>query len=378
MNFIINQKIKEREEFFADNYIKNYTDAKKISIVAVVHLIDTGIPYVNLLEEYFSLQYIIPKPGSIDKKLLDFYPKHKILNITRDELKNSKNFIKYLVNIPKNNKLLLLDIGGYFVHSINDLKDRFDDRFIGVIEDTENGHQKYLSIENLKAPVVSVARSPLKNNEDHLVGQAIVFSADSILKEQGILLNNKKVGILGFGKIGNGVLSSLRDKGCGVLVYDKNPVTIILAFSRGYSISDKLKILEESDVVFCLTGNLSLTNADFKYLKNGAFVASATSSDDEFDLTWLRENYTKEIISKYIDKYDRNGHYFYLLNRGNAINFIHGAVVGDFILLVQKEMIDTIVYMDNHKLENRVQDSFDSVRERVADLWLKYFLKVKL
>ena len=76
MNFIINQKIKEREEFFADNYIKNYTDAKKISIVAVVHLIDTGIPYVNLLQEYFSLQYIIPKPGSIDKKLLDFYPKH--------------------------------------------------------------------------------------------------------------------------------------------------------------------------------------------------------------------------------------------------------------------------------------------------------------
>ncbi len=378
MNFIINQKIKEREEFFADNYIKNYTDAKKISIVAVVHLIDTGIPYVNFLEKYFSLQYIIPKPGSIDEKLLDFYPKHKILNITRNELKNSKNFIKYLVNIPKDNKLLLLDIGGYFVHSINDLKERFDDRFIGVIEDTENGHQKYLSIENLKAPVVSVARSPLKNNEDHLVGQAVIFSADSILREQGILLNNKKVGILGFGKIGGGVLSSLRDKGCGVSVYDKNPVTIILAFSRGYSISDKLKILEESDVVFCSTGNLSLTNDDFKYLKNGTFVASVTSSDDEFDLTWLRENYTKEIISKYIDKYDRNGHYFYLLNRGNAINFIHGAVVGDFILLVQKEMIDTIIYMDNHKLENRVQDSFDSVRERVADLWLKYFLKVKV
>lgn len=375
MNFIINQKIKEREEFFADNYIKNYTDAKKISIVAVVHLIDTGIPYVNFLEEYFSLQYIIPKPSSIDKKLVDFYPKHKILNITRDEL---KNFIKYLVNIPKDNKLLLLDIGGYFVHSINDLKERFDDRFIGVIEDTENGHQKYLSIENLKAPVVSVARSPLKNNEDHLVGQAVVFSADSILREQGILLNNKKVGILGFGKIGGGVLSSLRDKGCGVSVYDKNPVTIILAFSRGYSISDRLKILEESDVVFCSTGSLSLTNDDFKYLKNGTFVASVTSSDDEFDLTWLRENYTKEIISKYIDKYDRNGHYFYLLNRGNAINFIHGAVVGDFILLVQKEMIDTIIYMDNHKLENRVQDSFDSVRERVADLWLKYFLKVKV
>lgn len=378
MNFIINQKIKEREEFFADNHIKNYNDAKKISIVAVVHLIDTGIPYVNLLEKYFSLQHIIPKPRSIDEKLLDFYPKHKILNITRNELKNSKNIIKYLVNILKNNKLLLLDIGGYFAHSINDLKDKFGDRFIGVIEDTENGHLKYLSLENLKAPVVSVARSPLKNNEDHLVGQAVVFSADSILREQGILLNNKKVGIIGFGKIGNGILSSLWDRGCGVLVYDKNPVTIISAFSKGHAISNRFKILKESDIIFCSTGNLSLKKDEFKYLKNGAFVASVTSSDDEFDLSWLKENYTKEIISKYIDKYDKNGHYFYLLNSGNAINFIHGAVVGDFILLVQKEMIDTIIYMDTHKLENRVQDSFDSVRERVADLWLKYFLKIKV
>lgn len=309
---------------------------------------------------------------------MDFYPKNKILNITRDELKNSKNIIKYLINIPKDNKLLLLDIGGYFVHSINDLKDKFDDRFIGVIEDTENGHQKYLSIENLKTPVVSVSRSPLKNNEDHLVGQAVIFSTDAILREQGILLNNKKVGVLGFGKIGNGILSSLRDKGCGVSVYDKNPVTIILALSKGYNISDKLKILEESDIIFSSTGNLSLKNDEFKYLKNGTFVASVMSSDDEFDLSWLKENYTREIISKYIDKYDKNGHYFYLLNSGNAINFIHGAVVGDFISLVQKEMIDTIIYMDSHKLENRVQDSFDSVRERVADLWLKFFLKVKL
>ncbi|MDO8558071.1 MAG: adenosylhomocysteinase [bacterium] len=378
MNFIINQKIKEREEFFADNYIKNYADAKKISIVAVVHLIDTGIPYVNSLEKYFSLQYIIPKPSSIDKKLLDFYPKDKILNITRDELKNPENIIKHLADVPKDNKLLLLDIGGYFVHSINDLKKTFGDRFIGVIEDTENGHQKYLSLQNLDVPIVSVARSPLKNNEDHLVGQAVVFSVDLILREQGILLNNKRVGVLGFGKIGNGILSSLRDKGCAVSVYDRNPVTIILALSKGFAISDKLKILDESDIIFCSTGNLSLKNDEFKYLKNGAFVASVTSSDDELDLSWLKENYTKETISDYIDKYDKNGHYFYLLNDGNAINFIHGAVIGDFILLVQKEMIDTIIFMDINKLEKGVQDSYDLVRQRVAKSWLKYFLKIEV
>lgn len=102
------------------------------------------------------------------------------------------------------------------------------------------------------------------------------------------------------------------------------------------------------------------------------------TSDDELDLSWLKRNYAKEFISKYIDKYDKNGHYFYLLNNGNAINFIHGAVIGDFILLVQKEMIDTIIYMDKHRLKNGVQDGFHSVRKRVADSWLKAFTKVKI
>jgi hypothetical protein len=117
---------------------------------------------------------------------------------------------------------------------------------------------------------------------------------------------------------------------------------------------------------------------EFTYLKNGAFLASVTSSDDELDLSWLQLNYNKEIVSEYIDRYDKNGHYFYLLNRGNAINFIHGAVVGDFILLVQKEMLDTIIYMNQHKLDNVVHESFDSVRKRVAKLWLNYFLKFKI
>lgn len=295
MNFILNQKIIEREDFFADKNVKKRNDLKKI---------------------------------------FEYYPKGKILNITRDGLIDSKNIIKYLKKIPKENKLLILDIGGYFVHSVNEIREKFGDRFIGIIEDTENGHLKYLSVKNLGVPVVSVARSPLKSNEDHLVGQSVVFSVDSILREQGILLNNKKVGILGFGKVGNGVLSSLRDKGCSISVYDQDSVTIILA--------------------------------------------SVTSSDDELDLSWLQLNYNKEIVSEYIDRYDKNGHYFYLLNRGNAINFIHGAVVGDFILLVQKEMLDTIIYMNQHKLDNVVHESFDSVRKRVAKLWLNYFLKFKI
>lgn len=62
--------------------------------------------------------------------------------------------------------------------------------------------------------------------------------------------------------------------------------------------------------------------------------------DDEIDISWLGNKYSAESVSKYIKKYEKNGHYFFIANDGNAVNFIHGAVVDDFILLVQKEVID--------------------------------------
>lgn len=377
-HLILKKKIAQREAFFDDAYLKSASDTKKISVIAVMHLLDTGIPFVNVLQKYFSLECIIPKRNSINKNLLPFYPQEKILSITRDELKSIDSIKCVLEKIPRENRLVLLDIGGYFSAIVNDLKSLLGERFLGAIEDTENGHQKYLSQSNLLAPVISVARSPLKNNEDYLVGQAVVFSTDALLREQGVLINNKKVGVIGFGKIGNGILSSLRDKGCSISVYDTDPVVLISAYSKGNSITNKLKIIENSDIIFCSTGRLSLKGEEFKFLKNGVFIASVTSSDDEMDISWMEKNYTKKEVSERISFYENNGHVVYLLNNGNAINFLHGAVVDDFILLVQKEMMDTMLYMSTLSLENKVQDGSVDIRSRISDSWLKYFLSISV
>ena len=375
-NLILNQKVIQRERFFDDNYLKSVNDTKKISVIAVIHILDTGIPFVKILEKYFSLECIIPKKNSINGELLDYYPKEKIFSVTRDDLKSIDAIENILEKIPRENNLVILDIGGYFSAIANDIKKILGERFLGIIEDTENGHQKYLSQHSLECPVVSVARSPLKSNEDHLVGQAVVFSTESLLREQGILINNKRVGIIGFGKIGNGIVSSLHDKGCDVSIYDTDPVIMVLAYSKGNKVTKKIKIIEESDIVFCATGKLALRGEDFKLLKNGSFVASVTSSDDEMDISWIEENYTKKKASQYIALYEKNGHYFYLLNEGNAVNFLHGAVVDDFILLVQKEMLDTIAHLQRENLPNGVQEGSEGIRSRIADAWLKNFLGV--
>jgi hypothetical protein len=47
---------------------------------------------------------------------------------------------------------------------------------------TENGLHRYLCHEKPPCPVFSVARSPLKDSEDYLVGQSVVFSAEALLR----------------------------------------------------------------------------------------------------------------------------------------------------------------------------------------------------
>jgi hypothetical protein len=109
------------------------------------------------------------------------------------------------------------------------------------------------------------------------------------------------------------------------------------------------------------------------------------------DLSWLENNYEKEFVTKYITKYEKNWHFIFILNNWNAVNFIHGAVVDNFILLVQKEMIDSIIelskeklknkiyyWFDNIKLKNKIYYWFDNIKLRIADSWLNNFLKLNI
>lgn len=376
MNPIINERLEQRKEFFADKNLRNNKQAKNISLVIVTHMIESSAAYVQTLDQYFSLEYIIPKPNSIDKKYTPLYPKEKLLKINREQLKTPHLLMDYLKRIPPENKIVLIDIGGYFSKVGNDIKKFFGDRFMGIVEDTENGHQKYLRQKPLNFPLLSVARSSLKLNEDHLVGQSVVFSTDAILREQGVLLNNKRVGVIGFGKIGTGILSYLNDKGCHISVYDNDPVTLVIANARGHNIDSKENIIKNSEIIFCATGNLSLKDDEFKHLRKGAFVASVTSSDDEMDTRWLEKKYEAEKVSDYITKYSHRGHYFYMLNKGNAINFVHGGGVDNFILLVQKELIDSALFLASGQAEVKIQESSSETKKRISARWLKYFLGI--
>ena len=65
-------------------------------------------------------------------------------------------------------------------------------------------------------------------------------------------------------------------------------------------------------------------------LRSGAFVFSVTSADDEMDLAFLDGQYTRSRFAPEVELYSGFSNYFYLVNGGNAVNFLHKAVLGDF------------------------------------------------
>jgi adenosylhomocysteinase len=339
---------------------------KQGNIIPVIHILPDAIPFLYALEKTATVPFVIPKPKSINTDVessLDVEIKH----LTRSEVDKS-NFYE---EIPKQ-KTVFIDIGGYFSNSTSEISNILGNIFCGVVEDTENGLQKYLA-KDIKFPLISVARSPLKENEDYMVGRAIGYSIERMLREHNILLNGLKFGVIGYGKIGRSVAKTAKDNQSFVFVNDIDSVRLTHAYSHGFNAKDKDELIASSDVLCVATGKVSLTATDFQKIKNGCWVFSVTSSDDSIDVVWLELNYNKTKISEHVYKYSKDENYFYLVNGGNTINFIHGTTVGDFILLVQAELLLSANRLLDSAHKPGIQELGGEERKMICDLWLEHF-----
>src|SRR2546430_10334930 len=196
-------------------------------------------------------------------------------SLTRQQFTNIDAALVYLEKRAAGQPVVLLDVGGYFAPVLRGLCDRFSGRILGVVEDTENGHRRYLELDKPPCPVFSVARSPLKQPEDHLVGQSVVFSTEALMRSRGDILPGRTATVIGFGKLGSSIARSLHTKGARVTVFDTDPIRATQALSQGFRVTaSRAEALYRAGLVMCATGNLSLRHGDFAQLANGSYLTS--------------------------------------------------------------------------------------------------------
>jgi adenosylhomocysteinase len=350
-------------------------NSRSISVIAVSHIIPSSIDYIRSLNDNFNLIGIVPKPRSIDpdaKRILNEENIPLLDGFSREKItKNPEALVKLL---RPHDKVCLVDIGGYFSDVVDVLKEKLGKGFLGVVEDTENGHQKYEQSLSGKVNIISVARSPLKDFEDQLVGHSVAHAAETLLRQINSVITYRSCGVIGYGKVGRGIAEYLIQRGVRPYVCEKDPIRAVQAVCDGAIVCKLDALLRNSDVVFCATGMRAINILRFRDLKKGAFVASVTSSDDEFDLKFVNSEYKNERLTDHITRYSKRGHYFHLLNEGNAVNFLFAAAVDKFINLVQGELIASVGELVKLKTKGTksIITNTHQAQENIAQQWLEF------
>ncbi|ROQ68237.1 adenosylhomocysteinase [Streptomyces sp. 840.1] len=362
------------DAYFA-NIVGRFLPEERASSFLITHLLPERPGFVRAVAALSDLRAVLPKPKSVSESARREVERCIAVDaLSRGLFADPDSALDYIESRAGGERIVLLDVGGYFAPALTDLHDRFSGQLAGVIEDTENGHRRYAGIDKLPCPVISVARSPLKDPEDFLVGQSVVFSTEAVMRGRGDILHGRPALVIGFGKLGSSIARLLHAKGVQVTVFDIDPVRRAQALAQGFAVArDRESALTGAGLVLCATGSVSLRGEDFGNLRNGAYVATVTSSEDELELGTLPEVYTRTKVGDHVTRYQTTGHYFYLANGGNAVNFLHGASVGPFIFLVQAEILSAIRMLTRDDLAPGLHEVAAADRAAIAATWLSYF-----
>ncbi|CAN5284507.1 adenosylhomocysteinase [soil metagenome] len=363
-----------RECYFKD--IANQVSSCDAQFIVLTHLLPDRPEFFLALEEIAPISMIIAIPYSIHQPTCyALQNKYNILTPSLDNLRNKHYLLEILKkNIQSSKPVIIIEIGGYFASVICEANKILPSNLLGVIEDTEAGLLQYLKYEDqLPCPIISVARSSLKETEDFLVGASCLYSTEKLLRATGFPIGGKYSLVLGYGKVGRGVAYALHRHHCPVLVYDTDPIQRIKALSEGFKIPSKSQAFYQAEIIYGATGNNSIVGDDFTKIRNGALLVSCSSKDQEFDLNHLNSLYHKKAIIDGIDQYQNDDHMLYLAASGQPVNFIDGAVIGPMLALVQAEMIMAI--KDLFSLQGR-KGLFETNKETksiLAEKWMDYF-----
>lgn len=335
---------------FMNSLTKGFTNQKR-AFILVQHINPTSMPLIETLGRSGRIAGIIAKPNSIDFRTYErLSDKYKFLDLDKHRLLEPNVFDRYIAPlVSENEKLIIIDIGGYFSGTLEELN-----RFVnlgGIVEDTENGLQKYekalKGYPYNEIPIFSVARSRSKDFEDYLVGRSVAYSTVRILKKEKLEnWKNRKVGVIGFGEVGRGAAFYLKDNlGMDVSVYDCNPDVQQKIKLSGFNAVSRKEILKNSEIIIGATGNGSLCDKDICELKKGCYISSCTSGDDEF--AFEKVDFEKGVISSH-NTVKIDGVNF--INKGNAVNFIYPdqmeRLLSPYIYLTHSALLEGAVLLD--------------------------------
>jgi adenosylhomocysteinase len=373
----MNERLEELASSFFEKVL-TLCSRHPVDYVVVTHLLEDRPWFLRAVNQLGRVVAVIPKRKSIIPRVRSVLShQYNLLNIGRSDLSSVEGLRQHLGPLQGDRPLCLLDIGGYFAPLMAMNPNSTGLNIAGIVEDTENGHVKYersIAEHANPFPVASVARSDLKRPENFLIGQSLVFSVEAIFRQRDELLHGRRACVIGYGNIGRSVAQHLHMRHVNVSVFDNDPIKLVEAFTHGFYTPATLKeALAEADVVFCVTGNRSIGLEELSHLKPFTYIATVTSPDDELRTDELDLSNVSHRDGHVSELRLRDRKVVYLMNRGQAVNFVHGSVVGPFIQLLQGEILVTASEMLSRPPIREVKSISVELKREIVRKWLEVY-----
>ncbi|WP_018570706.1 NAD-binding protein [Streptomyces sp. PsTaAH-124] len=353
------------------------------SSLLVTRLAPERLPFVRVVGTVSRLRGVLPEPasgsgaasGAGDREAKREAERlFAVDELSRERFADPGTVLTYLETRAAGEPVVLLDAGGCFAPSLDVLCERFSGTVLGVVEDSDSGHRRYAAREKLPCPVVSVARSPLREPEEFLLGQSVVSAAEALLRGWRETPGARPALVLGFGRLGGSVASALRARGARVTVYDTDPERRAQALAQEYAVvADRAAALETAALVVCASGVLALRGEDFRVLPDGAFVTSVTGPAEAPDLSGLPDDYSRYTATRHVTRYEADDHYFYLHDAGAAVGVTRGAGVDPYPVLAQAETLAALRTLADGRPTRALHEVPPADRRKIAALWLHYY-----
>ena len=218
---------------------------------------------------------------------------------------------------------MLLDDGGDLTKIMHEDYQELLEAVRGVSEETTTGVLRLLEMQeagSLKIPAFNVNDSVTKSKFDNLYGCRESLT-DGIRRATDVMLSGKVAVVNGYGDVGKGSASSLRNGGARVIVTEVDPICALQAAMEGFEVATMDEYASKADIFVTATGNQDIITVDhMREMKDRAIVCNIGHFDTEIQVEGLR-NYKWYPVKPQVDEVEfPDGKRIILLAEGRLVN----------------------------------------------------------
>ena len=203
-----------------------------------------------------------------------------------------------------------------------------------IIEDTKTGENRITDL-GLQNPYIILDNGMLKREYENRFG--IGYSVIGALISMGFFLPKFKIGVIGYGKVGEGVARFASLLGANVSVCEIDESRKLEA-SKKYTILGKEQLLQDSDIIITAAGRNVLLQKDFIGLNKIIYLTNAGGEDE-----WIREELfcgsSPKRIHQFIDEFQVGECTIREIGGGNSVNLAAGVSISEFLDITFSHLI---------------------------------------